>query len=219
MFIGSDVVVFGSGALTPHSFAGQVNGDRELLVVTAGLVNAPISLSDPQGFALVGTQAVSLFSGLYQTVAVYQRAVSAGGFVNGRMPSPTVADTNSFNSAVIYCFRGPTNVCSVDTVQNDVNNGFGTSLNTTTLPTATNNELIAYIIGGYSGGANSISVTNGLLGGVTEQRDGYYAIGSDYQISSLTTGIKTLAGGTGAASATTAGNAILAAITVALKPS
>jgi hypothetical protein len=132
------------------------------------------------------------------------------------MPAPTITDTNNFNSAIIHTFRAPAGA-SVGASSNSVNNANNTSLAATAPASAIANELMAIIVGGYSGGANLVSLVNGALTALTEHRDSLYAIGSDYQMSSLTTGIKAAAGATGNSTVTTTANAVLASVTVGIR--
>ncbi|HEY6037920.1 MAG TPA: hypothetical protein VIV58_26755 [Kofleriaceae bacterium] len=218
-FIGSDVGVYGTGVITPRSWAGETPGDLEILVVSTGLLAAAIALTSAQGFTLVGS-VTSVFSGLDQQLAVFSRPVVAGSLVNGMMPSPVVTDNNNLNAAAIWVVRGAAGVVPViEASQTCANNADGTNLTMTGVTTLGDNRLIMMIGAGYAGGANTVSVANAGLTSVVKQRDALYQMGSDYQIMSLTTGVKAVAGATGNATLTSTAACIHTGITLAIKTS
>lgn len=218
-FMGSDVGVYGTGVVTPRSWAGEVAGDLEILVVSTGLLAAAIALTSAQGFVLVGT-VTSLFAGLDQQLAVFSRPVVAGSLVNGMMPSPVVTDNNNLNAAAIWVIRGAAGVVpAIEASQTCANNADGTSLTMTGVTTLGANRLIMMIGAGYSGGANTVGVVDAGLANMVKQRDALYQIGSDYQIMSLTTGVAAAAGPTGNATLTSSAACIHTGMTLAIKTS
>jgi hypothetical protein len=215
--MGNGVAAYGSGALAPLSWPGQQDGDREYLFVGTASADVAIALSSAQGFVEEGTQARSDFvSAVFQRGAIFSRPVTSASLVNGRMPAPTVQDTNAFLVARTWTVRGPTGAPATNGIARSSNNTNGTNLTMTGVTTTADNCLIAMFAVGF--GPRSVSVVNAGLTSVAEHIDGYHLIGSDYQMLSLTTGVKATAGATGNATLTASGDAVLAGQTVAIEP-
>lgn len=218
-WVGADAGFYGTGTMFPRPWAGETDGDFEILNVTNGLANSPISFINAQGFTPI-TSNTSLFSGLFEKQVLYSRTVSSASFVNGMMPIPVISGSNSLNSARIHVFRGPTGVPIIDTFTSASNNANGVSLTIPAITASNANELIATFVGGYSGnGLNTVSIANGSLADLAGSRDSIYLIGSDSQNNTLVTGRVTGSGPTAVTTITTAFNAILNGISVALKSS
>lgn len=221
--VGREVAARGAGALSPLSWPGAKAGDLEIMLVATGLVDGAgqATLSNAQGFNAVASGAItSQYLTLDENVKVWSRLVDqptldANG---GRMPAPTIADTNNFNAAIIFTIRGPRANPVVDVVATSKNDDNGTSLTMTGVTTGFADELILMLVGAYSGsGTNTIAVVNTSLTDVVEFHDGVYPIGSDYQMLSLTTGLKPAAGAVGMANATTVSNAILGGVVLGVR--
>jgi lysophospholipase L1-like esterase len=202
----------GAGALAPRSWPGTLVGDLELGIGTTGLVAA--AQTTPAGWALVAsTNLTSVFAGLNQQVALYQRAGSNGG------AATAFADTNNFNAFKCFTVRGPNANPAIDVVNGSVNNNFDTGpLSIPSITTTAANEIVLIFQGGYSGGANGYAATNAGLTSVQLIQSGTYAIGSDFQVIGLTSGIKAAAGATGAASGTSTNSAITVGLQIGIKP-
>lgn len=220
--IGREVVAHGAGALTPLTWPGVKVGDREVLVVATGLVDeaALPGLSTSAGFVQITGVTSEAFGTLDNNLVFWERVVDqamldANG---GRTPSPVVADNNNVNAAWIFTIRGPSPSPTVDAFATSKNDDYNTSLTVTGVTTSSANELVLRVVTGYSGsGANSLVVADPGLTGLTEFHDGVYSNGgSDYQMISLTWGVKTAAGATGNATATTASQAVLTGATLAI---
>lgn len=205
--MGGDATVFGTGVLTPRSWAGQRDGDREYLVYATGITSAVHALTSAQGFTLVGSQYESSSGGAFVRISVWSRPVVAASMVNGRMPSPVLVDNNGYNIAQIYTVRGPTNAVATLAATGSAPNTYGPSLTLASPSTgSTANCLVLHFVACFSGYyANAIAVTNATLAGVTEQRDTIAQIVSDYMMLSLTSGTKAVAGAVGNATATVSG--------------
>lgn len=216
-FAGSDIAVYGAGALSPPAWSGQVDSDLEIMVMTTGLLLATIAIATAQGFTLV-TSVNSDFSGLREQFAVFSRPVVAGSLVNGRMPAPLTTDNNNLNAALIFTVRGAAGVLPViEASQTAANNTDGTTMAMTGVTTLGANRLVLCISAGYVGGANTNSMANGGLASFAKQRDSLLNIGSDFQMLTVYSGVQAAAGATGTTTLTSTGAAIHTGVTLAIK--
>lgn len=219
--IGRGPAAHGAGALAPVGYGGARANDREYMSVTAGLLNVPITT--PVGWTLIAnTSVTSTFAVTNkQQGAVYERLVTQVMLdANAKHTAATaVLDTNDLNCAQIYCVRGPSGAPSTDVSSGSVNDALGTSLSLTGVTTTVPNTRVLMFAGGFTGaGTNSLVAVNAALTNVVEKQDSTNDIGSDFQMSTLTAGTKATAGATGAATVTSASNAIFVGATVAVKP-
>jgi PKD repeat protein len=220
-FIGADCGLKGIGSLVPRSWAGAVDGDLELLVVSTGNGDIAPALSSAQGFTAVSSASFdSVFAGNHQRVAVWQRTVTQAVLDanSGVMPTPTVQDTNQSLAAKIFVFRGPNDTVTLGPVGGAVNNAFNTALSLTGVTTEADNSLVAMLVTGFSSVANAVAVTNAGLTSVAEQQDSSLSTGIDQRLISLTTGVKSTAGATGTATVAASASAVMAGVAIALEP-
>jgi hypothetical protein len=227
--VGYEVAQWGTGtasgavAETPRAPAAAVHNDIELAIIETGNVdNAPMFTS-AQGFTeIVAAAQSSDLAGNKQRHKVFQRAVTqtlldANG---GRMPSPTVTDTNSMIAAKIFTIRGPNGLPTVNAAGGAVNNAFNTTLNLTGVTTDADNCLVISIVTGYTvTAANFATPVNASLTSLTtEQSSTLTTSGSDRRILSVITGIKAVGGATGTTVITMDGSGVLAGATIAIAP-
>jgi len=141
-------------------WGGTQAGDVGILAVVGSKRNqAPLALTTPAGFTLIGT-AKSTDSGTADNawVSLYWcRADSVTMAANnGHMPAVTIPNSNHNNSGKIYVFRNcvATGV-PYDAVASIANNAYGTSI---TIPGATTvqpNQLAVMIVGGTVASTNT----------------------------------------------------------------
>lgn len=206
----------GAGVLTPTSWPGTQAHDREYLVTTTGLADA--AQTTPSGWTLV-TAVTSTFTTLKQRISIYEREVTQVmlNANSGRTAPTSVPDTNNFNSAKLFTVRGNPGITPVTSVvASSANNAFGTTLSEAGITTTATGNLVLVFTGGYSGGANPTSVANSGLIAVTEQQDGSYVIGSDYQVINLTSGLRAGSGVLGASTLTSTASGIWTSSTVSV---
>lgn len=218
-YLGADVTAQGSGSLVPRwgGASPYAAGDWGFLFVESSSTNVDPTLSDTQGFTLVGTIPASNFANaVYTRLAVYKcKATSAS------MPAPTVADSaNNYQAAAIHIVRGADSTDAVDVVQTSKNDAFNTPVSLTGATTTGANRLVLAAVGSFFGGSpRTVSGwTNASLTNVTERRDSSFNIISDYCGIAVVTGEKATAGATGAITATVSGSAVWAGITIAVRP-
>jgi lysophospholipase L1-like esterase len=217
--VGREVGAFGSGALTPQVWPGAKDGDREVLIVATSRLDNAISLTSAQGFVQVGSTQVSTYTTLKQRVAVFERVVVEGSMVNGRMPSPVVADSNDYNAAMIVTIRGPSGTPTVNaSAVGSSNNTYDTSLSLTGVTTTADDCLILMVVSSSTGGGVTISASNGGLTSLTEYHDAYYSIPGEYETIAVVSGVKAAAGATGTTTVTASAAGILAGLTIAYEP-
>lgn len=224
--VGFGIASTGSGTVTPQPYGLPKNGDLEFLVAGTGLVDGAgvPTLSSAQGFTAVsGGESICQQGAVDENAKVWVRAVDQATLDanGGRMPAPTVADSNNINGAFIFTVRGPNalSLTNVDVVAASANNAFNTALTQTGVTTGYANELILRTFAAYSGTGNSASLTEAALTNVVEVHDADYEIGGgDCQMLYLSTGVKTAAGATGSATVASAGAAMFAAVTIGIRP-
>jgi hypothetical protein len=190
----------------------------ELMAVTAGFNDVPISLTSSQGFTLLA-QVTSSAVGVNQRIAVYSRVVQSGSFVNGRMPTPVVSGTNALNSARIYTFRGSAGVLVIESVVSGSSMAIGTSFKFPPVTASLTNVTVASFLGGSSGNpTNFSSLSNPSLGDF-DSRNSLYAVSADFQINSMGAGHTTGSGPIPGTDVSTALNSVMAGVAAALRRS
>lgn len=202
----------GAGPLAPQSWPGTLVGDIEIMPVATGLAATPQTLPSGGWAVVSGASLLSTVFGLDEYAVVYWRPGSDGG------AATSVPATNSFEAAKCFTVRGAT---AIDIAGGGVNNAFDTVPFVASSPgsTAVPNELILEISCCYSGsGTNGFVSTNAGLTGERLLQSGTYAIGSDYQVIAVTSGIKAAPGAIGAATMTSTNNGISVGFQVALRP-
>lgn len=218
--VGYGPVISGTGNLVVNSWGDAQDGDLEVLDVLCGIVTG--SITTPAGWTLVAASGDATAVGAHENRSVFTRPVTTAllNANNGHMPSTTVTITTATrNAAKSYCVRGPNLNPLVDTSSSFVNNAITTGpVSVTGVTTTANNALVMLLGGGFCGSDGTMVVTNAGLTNVTEVQDTSANINTDRQILNCTTGIRAVAGATGAWSATSSANMILACVTVAIKP-
>jgi hypothetical protein len=202
ILIGAEPGVFGTGALTPRSRPDAVDGDVEILVTSANYLTAADSLSSAQGFTLL-TEQDSTWTTVTSNGQLYKRTVTQATLDanSGRMPSPTVADTNDKNAAKIFLFRGPNATITVGPSAASVNDNADTAISCPSVTTGANNALVFQLATGWAGSsARSIASgpTNGNLTSLATAQHGVFSVSAEGVVFSAFTGIKATAGATGA---------------------
>lgn len=216
--VGWGPAAYGAGAQAPRSWPGTRAGDREYLYVVTWPQD--VAITTPSGWSLVsGTAVTSTFTTLKQRLAVYERLVTQAMLdANAGRTAPTsIADTNDLNAAKIFCVRAA--APTTDVAGSSANNGIDQALTLPSINTAAANELVLLFAGGFSGNglATMVTVHAGLTG-VTEHQDSAYLIGSDYQVITLSSGVRSAAGPTGTGSAVPSNAEVLVGAVVAVKP-
>lgn len=214
-YVGADVGDFGAGALTPRWGAHQ-EGDIGILAVTGGIDGTTASLTDDAGFVEIDT-VDSVYSSQHQRLTLYWcRATS------NAMPSPVVADTNTFQSARIFIFRDCVEEGDpVDVYATAANHTYGTGQSLPGAITTVDRALVAMFTGAYCAGqSNPLTLPASqdfpLL--VAQAQSGYVLGSGNFNILDLVTGEKRDAGSFASVSGTTPYPAINANVTIALKP-
>jgi len=130
----------GAGSLSPR-WGGTLEyqaGDVGILVALGWFAAGTISLSAPAGFTQIGSQVVSVFSGLDLVLATYWcRATS------NAMPAPTVSFPGTANMAAIFVVRGCIATGNpVDVFSSGANNANAPAISIPGATTTHANELI-----------------------------------------------------------------------------
>jgi hypothetical protein len=211
--VGWGPAAHGDGAVMPRSWPGTQVGDREYLVVTAGLQDA--ELAAPAGWSETAA-ATSTFSGLAQRMAIYEREVATLD-ATGRPPATTVADTNNLNAAKIFTVRGPRANPTTDVAAGTASQSYDRGpIAVSGVTTTAANDLVLVFAGGYSGsGSNALTIA---MSQSTTLQSGLYNVGSDFQAISLATTTLAAPGPTAAIAAASTTNLLGVAATVAVQP-
>lgn len=217
--VGWGPAAYGAGAQSPRSWPGTRAGDREYLYVVTWPQD--VAITTPSGWSLVsGTAVTSTFTTLKQRLSVYERLVTQAMLdANAGRTAPTsIADTNDLNAAKIFCVRAA--APTTDVAGSSANNGIDQALTLPSINTAAANELVLLFAGGFSGnGLATMATAHTGLTGVTKHQDSPYLVGSDYQVITLSSGVRSAAGPTGTGSAVPSNAEVLVGAVVAVKPS
>lgn len=220
-FIGAEPGVFGAGALVPRSRPDAVDGDFELMLTTANYLAGADSLSSAAGFTKL-QDSTSVWDVVNSDNALWYRPVTqvvldANG---GRMPSPTVADSDDKNAAKIYLYRGPTGACSVDVSAVVSNNAADTAVSCPTLTTTVDDTLVVNFIAGWAGsGARTLSgVANASLSGFGTTQASIFGIVGEGVVLTMLSGTKSDFGPVLASTGTYDVYVVQSTFSVALKP-
>lgn len=216
---GYDVGVATTGTtLTPRWAVEHKAGDIGIMVVDTFSTDVAATLTDAQGFAEVtSSPGRSVFSTLFVRCHVYWcRATSSA------MAAPTVTTNNGQGAARIFVIRGANPVGNpIDVTSVGANNANNTSVSIPGATTSVDNCLICTFFTTDGGGAPKITSSNWANASLA----GFgFVQGSDYQPSSahdlihMAAGVKAAAGAYGTTTATLSSAAVIASMTIAVKP-
>lgn len=199
----------GTGAISPAWPPHAVNDVALLIIETAG--TQPPSLSSPQGFALLGTQADSVDTG-GTVLSVYWKRAS-----HSSEPAPTIADSGDHQLAQVLTFRNVTTSGNPwDVLAGDATSGTGSLYfyvpgTTTTIP---NTMVVA--ITASSNTTTASGWSNPALESAVERTDVSTSQGNGGHFAVLT-GIRRLAGPFGISSGSLGTSSRQARMTIALR--
>jgi hypothetical protein len=222
--VGWGAAEFGSGNLSPTSFAGVRNGDLEIMPVINGINNAS-AVATPAGWTAIGSLTTSGATGIFVNFNVFARVVTTAMLsANSNHTAPTtVVAGDSNNLAQIFAFRGPSalTLANVDSFSLWPENAFANPKSIPSMNTLTANcGVLQFVFGWTSNTGRTQTLTNSTMTGFVQHLDGDDPLPStQWFVSAAASGSKATAGAIGVTTdTTTGGNIIGGAITVAVKP-
>lgn len=220
--IGWGPAEFGSGTLSPTSFAGVRNGDLEVMIVMNGVTNGA-TIATPAGWTAVGSLTTTGATGLFVNFRIFTRQVTTAMLnANSGHTAPTsVVAGDTRNLAKIFAIRGPNLNPTINAFGLWAENDFQATKTIPGITTTVPNCGVLVLFGGWTGNiGRTQSVTNGALTNVVELQDGNdLQPATDSLMLAATAGEKPVAGATGSFSnTTTGGNVIGMAAVIAIAP-
>lgn len=213
---------FGSGNLSPCSFAGVRNGDLEIMIVMNGIVNGS-SIATPAGWTAIGARTTTGATGLFVNFNIFSRQITTAmlNANGGHTAATSVVAGDTRNLAKIFAIRGPNANPTVNTFTLWAENDFQSPKTIPSITTSVPNCGILVLSGGWTANiGRAQAVTNSNLTNFVELQDGDDLQPSgDALMLAATAGQKAIAGATGTFNnANTGGNLIGLAAIVAIAP-